>query len=130
MQFVRGRDLPTSADSELHRNRLTARMRDDDCRAADPVAQLDPLFVSAWLLPRAAEATLWHNVVVSIAMVTVAMCINDRTSRQSGTLRSTRMALPWMPDARSETRKVNTFATSAKLTQRAGSASGIAARFA
>lgn len=31
------------------------------------------LFVSAWLLPRAADATLWHNVGLSVAMVAVLM---------------------------------------------------------
>lgn len=30
------------------------------------------LFLSAWLLPRAADATLWHNVALSIAMFAVA----------------------------------------------------------
>jgi hypothetical protein len=31
------------------------------------------LFVSAWLLPRAADATLWHNLVVSLAMIAIAL---------------------------------------------------------
>ena len=31
------------------------------------------LFLSAWLLPRAADATLWHNLALSIAMLTVVM---------------------------------------------------------
>lgn len=38
------------------------------------------LFVSAWLLPRAADATLWHNVVVSLAMVTFALRIKDQAT--------------------------------------------------
>lgn len=38
------------------------------------------LFASAWLLPRAAEATLWHNVAVSIAMAAVAMRLNAEPS--------------------------------------------------
>jgi hypothetical protein len=31
------------------------------------------LFLSAWLLPRAQDATLWHNVALSIAMIGVAI---------------------------------------------------------
>ncbi len=31
------------------------------------------LFVSAWVLPRQADATLWNNVLVSLAMIAVAL---------------------------------------------------------
>ena len=38
------------------------------------------LFASAWLLPRASEATLWNNLLVALAMVAFTARVDARTA--------------------------------------------------
>ncbi|HKP55411.1 MAG TPA: SPW repeat protein [Polyangiales bacterium] len=38
------------------------------------------LFASAWLLPRASEATLWNNLLVALAMAAISARVDAPTA--------------------------------------------------